>query len=176
MVLLFSTYRTIMAETQEGMSPVEMKVARQIEAIQILNLHLYYEKASQIPALKMSLISISSTTLGITIFRGISFSKNSCSSMMAGWLWRRCSNSTGLLYFTLSLPYNTQANSSSGYQNWQLTYLVQRDGQQRHEVLRWPAPFISRLISTLLFPCGLQLLQLCDLWDVILYKSRVNND
>ena len=35
LVLLFSTYRTIMAETQDGMSPIEMKVARQIEVILI---------------------------------------------------------------------------------------------------------------------------------------------
>ncbi len=77
-------HRTVMAENNEEMSPVEMKVARQIEVILILKLTFIIRESLLNSALKMSLIPTCSTTLGITIFRETSFSKNNCSLMMAG--------------------------------------------------------------------------------------------
>lgn len=91
--------RTIMAENQEEMSSIEMKVARQIEVISILiflNI-ISIEMPSQI-----SLPLAFSTTLAITIYRETGFSKNNSSLMMAGWLWRPCLNSTGLLFISVS--------------------------------------------------------------------------
>lgn len=93
-------HRLIMAENEE-MSPLEIKVARQIEVILILKLTIEFCESQLNSALTMFLTPMSSTTLGITIFRETSFSKNNCNLMMAGWLWRQCLNSTGLLYFSL---------------------------------------------------------------------------
>lgn len=78
-----SPHRIIMAENQE-MSPIEMKVARQIEVILILKLKdLHLVKLTSVQLFK-SFHLTSSTTLGITIFRETSFSKNNCNLMMAG--------------------------------------------------------------------------------------------
>lgn len=90
-----------MAENQDEMSPIEMKVARQIEVILILKLCLYFAMVSYIHLIEKCLILTSSTTLEITIFRETSFLKNNYSRMTAGCLWRRCLNSTGLLFFPL---------------------------------------------------------------------------
>lgn len=68
-----------MAENQE-MSPIEIKVARQIEVILEFCKYLAIVSFSVINSVTLAC----SITSEITIFRGTDSSKNNCSLMMAG--------------------------------------------------------------------------------------------
>lgn len=87
---LISFCRATMAENQE-MSPMEIKVARQIE-VMIMSFFSHLD----LGLINNTLHLTCSITSVITTFQGTSSSKNSCSLMMAGCLLRLCSNLTGI--------------------------------------------------------------------------------
>lgn len=96
-----------MAEIQE-MSELEKKVAQQIEVYSscIFKYGGIYWQLTWIMLISPDwhvFIYLQSTTSVITTFQETSSSKNSCSSMMAGWPWKPCSSLTGLCNFIWSV-------------------------------------------------------------------------